>query len=195
MSVNAAQPRIIVFPRVGADLKRPDAMTAVGFVRGEPFVEVVSRDPGRAISTSICSASSAVRLRRPGCDLASVLTEEIEHDWTAYSVYDHDDLEATSFDCIRAINRRAGHEAILRMQELSSPWLHWFPQRFVAADRLGSILLAAVHGHARRRQAVRRHSRSRRSPAPSTKAAARSSKPWCARRASATSPIPSTRRS
>ena len=58
MSVSAINPRILVFPRVDADLKRPDAMTAVGFVRGEPFVELVSRDPPAAISTSICSASS-----------------------------------------------------------------------------------------------------------------------------------------
>src|SRR4029078_909325 len=46
MKVNTLNPRVIVFPRVGADLKRPDAMTPVGFVRGEPFVEIVSRDAG-----------------------------------------------------------------------------------------------------------------------------------------------------
>ena len=45
MSVSAINPRILVFPRVDADLKRPDTMTAVGFVRGEPFVELVSLDP------------------------------------------------------------------------------------------------------------------------------------------------------
>ena len=44
-NVSALNPRILVFPRVDDDLRRPDAMTAVGFVRGEQLVELVSRDP------------------------------------------------------------------------------------------------------------------------------------------------------
>ena len=66
-----------------------------------------------------------------GCDLAALLTEEIEHDWTAYSVYSADDLEKTSLDC-RTCHQPGGYgtKQILRMQELESPWTHWFPQKF-----------------------------------------------------------------
>ncbi|HXU03651.1 MAG TPA: hypothetical protein VN903_21950, partial [Polyangia bacterium] len=144
MSVNPLNPRLIVFPRVGADLKQPAEMTAVGFVRGEPFVEIVSRDPGTDdLNFYLVSFERRCDYEGSGCDLASVLTEEIEHDWTAYSVYDHDDLEATSFDCM-SCHRPAGQgtKRILRMQELSSPWLHWFPQRFAQRTDSDRILLA-----------------------------------------------------
>ena len=144
MSVNSLNPRMIVFPRVGADFQRPDAMTAVGFVRGEPFVEVVSRDLQTAdLNFYLFAFERACDYEAAGCDLASVLTEEIEHGWTAYSVYDHDDLEATSFDCM-SCHRPAGQgtKRILRMQELSSPWLHWFPQRFAQRTDSDRVLLA-----------------------------------------------------
>jgi len=144
MSVNSLNPRMIVFPRVGADFQRPDAMTAVGFVRGEPFVEVVSRDLQTAdLNFYLFAFERACDYEAAGCDLTSVLTEEIERGWTAYSVYDHDDLEATSFDCM-SCHRPAGQgtKRILRMQELSSPWLHWFPQRFAQRTDSDRVLLA-----------------------------------------------------
>ena len=44
LSVSALNPRIILFPRVSDTLERPKELIAAGFVRGEQFVEVVSRD-------------------------------------------------------------------------------------------------------------------------------------------------------
>jgi DNA-binding beta-propeller fold protein YncE len=143
-SVSAVNPRIIVFPRVEGDLARLDTMTAVGFVRGEPFVEIASRDIASGdinfyllVFERHCSYDAA------GCDLASLLTEELEHAWTTYSVYDHDDLEQTSFDCL-SCHRPDGQGAkhILRMQELTSPWMHWFPQRFVQRTDSDRVLTA-----------------------------------------------------
>jgi len=144
MSVSAINPRILVFPRVDADLKRPDTMTAVGFVRGEPFVELVSRDPSSGdLNFYLLSFEQNCSYASGGCDLASFLTEEIEHGWTAYSIYDQDDLEATSFDC-RSCHQPAGANSkrILRMQELASPWMHWFPQRFVQRTDSDRALVA-----------------------------------------------------
>jgi DNA-binding beta-propeller fold protein YncE/cytochrome c peroxidase/mono/diheme cytochrome c family protein len=144
MSVSAINPRILVFPRVDADLKRPDTMTAVGFVRGEPFVELVSRDPASGdLNFYLVSFEQRCSYTSGGCDLASLLTEEIEHDWTAYSVYDQDDLEGTSFDC-KSCHQPAGvnTKRILRMQELASPWMHWFPQRFVQRTDSDRALVA-----------------------------------------------------
>jgi mono/diheme cytochrome c family protein len=149
-SVSAINPRMLVFPRVGADLTRPDTMTAVGFVRGEPFVELASRDPNTGdFNFYLLSFEQKCSYESGGCDLASLLTEEIERNWTAYSVYDQDDLEATSFDC-KSCHQPGGlgTKRILRMQELASPWMHWFPQRFVQrtdSDRALVALFSEAH--------------------------------------------------
>jgi hypothetical protein len=150
--VNSINPRIIVFPRVEEDLARPATLTVVGFVRGEQFVELVSRDSTSGdLNFYLLSFEQRCSYTSAGCDLAALLTEEIEHDWTAYSVYDHDDLEATSFDCL-SCHRPAGPgtKRILRMQELESPWLHWFPQRFVQRTESDRVLLpqfSEAHKH------------------------------------------------
>jgi MYXO-CTERM domain-containing protein len=148
-SVSALNPRMIVFPRVDDDLKPPATLTAIGFVRGEQFVEIVSRDASGDLNFYLLSFEQPCSYDAAGCDLAHLLTEEIEHGWTEYSVYDHDDLEATSFDCMSCHRPGGpGTKRILRMQELASPWLHWFPQRFVQhtdSDRTLSAQFMAAH--------------------------------------------------
>jgi len=154
MSVSAINPRILVFPRVDSDLKPPDGLTALGFVRGEPFVELVSRDPSTGdLNFYLLSFEQTCGYDSGGCDLASLLTDEIESNWTAYSVYDQDDLESTSFDC-KSCHQPNGPNTkrILRMQELASPWMHWFPQRFVQrteSDETLSAAFAAAHQYDR----------------------------------------------
>jgi YVTN family beta-propeller protein len=149
-SVSALNPRLLVFPRVSDDLTPPATLVAVGFVRGEQFVEIVSRDTVSAdLNFYLVSFEQRCSYEASGCSLAALLTEAIEHDWTTYSVYDQDDLETTPFDC-KSCHQPGGHgsKLMLRMQELSSPWLHWFPQRFVQqtdSDRLLSAEFMAVH--------------------------------------------------
>ncbi|HVY37601.1 MAG TPA: PKD domain-containing protein [Polyangia bacterium] len=141
--VSALNPRLLVFPRVGDDLRRPDKTIAVGFVRGEQLVELAGRDPATGdINFYLLTFEQPCNATSAGCDLASLLTEEIEHGWTAYSVYDQDDLEGTSLDC-NSCHQPDGYgtKRILRMQELASPWLHWFPQRFVQRTDSDRVLL------------------------------------------------------
>jgi mono/diheme cytochrome c family protein len=150
-SVSALNPRILVFPRVDDDLRRPDSMIAVGFVRGEQLVELVSRDPlTDDFNFYLLSFEQSCSYAPGGCDLAARLTEEIEHEWTAYSVYDQDDLEGTSVDCNSCHQPGGfGTKRLLRMQELASPWLHWFPQRFGQRTDSDRVLLAqfsSTHG-------------------------------------------------
>jgi hypothetical protein len=144
MSVSAINPRVLVFPRVASDLVRPANMTAVGFVRGEQFVEVVSRDPTTEdLNFYLLAFEQRCSYEPAGCDLASLFTEEIEHRWTAFSVYDHEDLAGTSFDCLSCHQPGGtGTKRILRMQELASPWMHWFPQRFVQRTESDRVLVA-----------------------------------------------------
>ncbi|WP_437975712.1 cytochrome c [Sorangium sp. So ce295] len=150
-AVSAVNPRLIVFPRVTEMRERPAEMTALGFVRGEPFVEIVSRD----LSTGDYNFYLFTFERQcdydGSCDLASLLTEEIEHGWTAFSIYSEEDVENTSFDC-RSCHQPDGHgtKKILRMQELEFPWMHWFPQRFVQrteSDRVLTAQFLEAHAH------------------------------------------------
>jgi len=142
-SVSALNPRILVFPRVDAELHRPDSMTAIGFVRGEQLVELVSRDPSTDdFNFYLLSFEQPCSYQTGDCDLAARLTEELEHGWTAYSVYDQDDLEGTSVDCNSCHRPNGiGSKRMLRMQELASPWLHWFPQRFGQRTDSDRVLL------------------------------------------------------
>jgi DNA-binding beta-propeller fold protein YncE len=150
MSVSAINPRLLVFPRVGTDAPKLETMTALGFVRGEQFVEIVSRDPlTQDLNFYLVAFEQSCSYAPAGCDLTSLLSEEVEHDWTAYSVYDQDDLERTSFDCLSCHQPGGrGTKRILRMQELASPWLHWFPQRFVQrtdSDRVLGAQFTEAH--------------------------------------------------
>jgi cytochrome c553 len=152
MSVSAINPRILVFPRVGSQRQRPSGMSIAGFVRGEQFVELVSRDViSGDLNFYLVSFEQECSYQAGGCDLAGLLTEEVEKGWTAYSVYDQDDLEGTSFDCLSCHQPKGyGTPRILRMQELASPWMHWFPQRFVQqtdSDRVLTAQFVETHQH------------------------------------------------
>jgi mono/diheme cytochrome c family protein len=149
-SVSAINPRIIVFPRVAPTLEQTEDFVAVSFVRGEPFAEITSRDTVTGEPNFYLFTFEQACDYQGSCDLASRLTEEIEHGWTAYSIYPETDLENTSLDCLTC-HRPSGHgtKKMLRMQELASPWLHWFPQRFVQrtdSDRVLTAQFVDVHG-------------------------------------------------
>lgn len=144
LSVSALNPRVLVFPRVDETLARATDFTALGFVRGEQFVEVVSRDSATDdLNFYLVTFERGCDYTTAGCDLASLLTEEIEHGWTEHSIYVEDDLANTALDCRSCHQPNGpGTKQILRMQELESPWLHWFPQRFVQRTRSDSVLSA-----------------------------------------------------
>ena len=193
MSVSAINPRILVFPRVDADLKRPDTMTAVGFVRGEPFVELVSRDPASGdLNFYLLALRAEVQLRqrrlRSGQPPDGGDRARLDRVQRLRSGRPRRRRRSTASPAIS----RSGHgtKRILRMQELASPWMHWFPQRFVQRTDSDRALVAQFARRAPGRRAIRRHPDRRRSPTRSTRAAARSSKRWCARKVSATQPNP-----
>jgi len=141
-AVSAVNPRAIVFPRVDEQREKPAELTALGFARGEPFVEVVSRDSSGDYNFYLFTFERECDYAG-GCDLASLLTEELERGWTAFSIYTEEDVENTSLDC-RSCHQPQGFGTpkILRMQELESPWLHWFPQRFVQRTSSDVVLTA-----------------------------------------------------
>ncbi len=142
-SVSAVNPRAIIFPRPDEALTRAAEFTVLTFVRGEPVVEAVSRDLSSGELNFYLLNFERACDYEGGCDLTSLFSEELERGWTAYSIYTEEDLENTPLDC-RSCHQPAGFGSpnILRMQELASPWLHWFPQRFVQRTDSDRILTA-----------------------------------------------------
>ncbi len=156
-SVSAINPRIIVFPRVDSQRQRAAGMTAVGFVRGEQFVELVSRDTVSGdLNFYLLSFEQSCSYQPQGCDLASLLTEEVEQSWTAYSVYDQDDLEGTSFDCL-SCHQPKGHATHAAHAGAGESLDALVPAALRAANRVRPRAHRAVCGDAPARLAVRRH--------------------------------------
>ncbi len=140
-AVSAINPRAIIFPNVIDDEAAPDELNIVGFVRGEPFVEIATRNSQGDYNFYLLSFERECNYSG-GCDGASLYTEEIESGWTTYSVYAEEDLKDTPLDCL-SCHQPAGHGSptILRMQELRSPWIHWFPQKFAQRTESDIVLL------------------------------------------------------
>ncbi|HEX6241198.1 MAG TPA: hypothetical protein VFZ61_09910, partial [Polyangiales bacterium] len=122
-------------------------LLSVAFARGENIVEIVTRSRTQkelqfylVVFSLPCSAGGRA------CSPGELLTPAIEQDWQSVDVYHEEDLANTAVDC-RACHQPAGPGTpkLLRMQELQSPWTHWFDEQ----TRGGRALLddfRAVHG-------------------------------------------------
>ena len=125
--VSAVNPRAIVFTATNRLETPSPGFVAMGFTRGEQFVELVAQDPVRDELNfflfqfeQACSASSR------GCTRADLLTPAIESDFTATALSQDVDLRNTVLDCLQCHQAQgAGTKKILRMQELQNPWTHW----------------------------------------------------------------------
>lgn len=124
-SVSAINPRAILFtPPTG---NRIPGFVAMGFVRGDQFAEIIAHDPTSGILdfylarfTQACNATNS-------CTPGNLLTPAVESNWTTFQIYDETDLKNTIVDCTQC--HQTGGPAttrILRMQELTDPWNHWF---------------------------------------------------------------------
>jgi hypothetical protein len=141
-AVSALNPRVI-FMQIESE-NAP--LLGVGFTRGEAVVEIVVRDRGDhelafyvLAFTLPCSADHS-------CGPVDVLTPSFERGWQSADLYDEQDLANTAFDCAVCHQPAGpGTPKLLRMQELESPWTHWFDDQ----TRGGRALLAdfqAAHG-------------------------------------------------
>lgn len=151
-SVSAINPRVIALrlrftPNPKPDEKSPSRMLAVAFTRGEQFVELVaSDDVSKTLSFYLVGFRQACNDQPGGCDLGDLLTEAVETHWTEISLYDETDLANSVLDCAPCHQPDGpGSRKLLRMQELDSPWTHWFSPsteggRALVAD------FAAAHG-------------------------------------------------
>lgn len=124
-SVSQINPRVI-----NLRLEVPDRveMVAVAFVRGEQLAELVVRDRiDKELRFYIVGFRQACNIRPEGCNWGDLLTPAIENDWTEVTLYDEPDVTNTVYDCATCHQPDGpGTPKLLRMQELETPWTHWF---------------------------------------------------------------------
>lgn len=141
--VSAINPRVIfMHTEYGAA-----PLLAVAFTRGETIVEIVTRNRATK-ELQFYVVSFTLRCNESGaeCSPGDLLTPAIERDWQRVDVYGEEDLKNTPLDC-RTCHQPSGPAApkLLRMQELETPWTHWFDEQ----TRGGRALLEdyyAAHG-------------------------------------------------
>jgi mono/diheme cytochrome c family protein len=133
--VTSINPRAIIFtpPRSTGRVNSPqplNSFVAMGFVRGEQFVELISNDPtnGNKLNFFLFKFQHACDATPEGCSNADVLTPAVESNFSGvYSLYNEEDIKNTIFDCQQCHQTGGpGSEKILRMQELQNPWGHFF---------------------------------------------------------------------
>lgn len=142
-SVSAINPRLIA---VRAELLA-NTLSALAFARGEQFVELLAKDPAsNALSFYVVGFRQACNDAPGGCSAGDLLTPAIEQDWTELTLYDEQDLENTVLDCAPCHQPGGpGSQKLMRMQELNTPWTHWFFEQNDGGRALLSDYLAA-HG-------------------------------------------------
>ena len=151
---SAINPRAIIFtpPNSRGRVNKPNPLAsfvAMGFVRGEEFVELVSNDPtaNNALRFFLFNFSHECTTSATGCTFGDLLTPAVESNFTGvYSLYQEDDIKDTIFDC-QQCHQPGGPTTtkILRMQELQNPWGHFFRNNRINGEVLLSDYQAA-HG-------------------------------------------------
>lgn len=122
-------------------------MLAVGFARGEQFVEIIASDEAEKVFRFyVLGFRQACNASQEGCTSGDLLTSAIESNWTETTLYDEADLANTVLDCAPCHQPAGpGTHKLLRMQELDSPWTHWFSPSTEGGRALIQDYLAA-HG-------------------------------------------------
>ncbi len=138
-SVSAINPRAVVFT-TAAGKKSTPGFVAMGFTRGEQFVEIAAHDATTdLLSFYLVVFQQACNANPKGCTAGELVTPAIEKNWTGFTVYEDEDLKNTVVDC-RQCHQPGGPstQATLLMHELKDPWTHWFRN-----DNAGGVALLA----------------------------------------------------
>jgi hypothetical protein len=142
--VSTLTPTAFVFTPPPADGSPPSGQYVIlAFDPGEEFVEVASYDPTAQIMNFYvvffekdCDSSAT------GCTNVDLLTPNLTKGWSNLRVYeDTTSLGDTIFDCHVCHQPVDANQPFLRMQEIVSPFTHWFS----ASTAGGKALLADFH--------------------------------------------------
>ncbi|MEM6996706.1 MAG: hypothetical protein AAF721_39750 [Myxococcota bacterium] len=139
--VSSINPRLIVGDRIGQFGAEPFGggdlgVLAMGFARGEQFVELVGFDPvADELNFYLLMFEQECNATEQGCSTADLVTPAIEEDWDRWTLYQDVDLENKTLDCnVCHQPLGPGTPKILRTQEISNSWTHWFPVRPVTEE-------------------------------------------------------------
>jgi hypothetical protein len=150
--VTSINPRAVIFtPNAGNNTPNRNYV-ALGFTRGEQFVEIAANDPtvtdpAVRLKFFLIRFEQGCNSKEGGCSVGELLTPEVEKNWTGFTVYGDEDLKNTLFDC-RHCHQPGGPTTprILRMQELRNPWTHFFRNNTNGGRQLIAEFQAA-HGN------------------------------------------------
>lgn len=133
-ATSAINPRVIYFTRHTPKTKDPNMLSA-SFIRGDQFVEVIARNPSANfngesdLSFYLIHFTQDCNARPGGCVSGELLGPAVESNWRSVTVYEDHDLENTVFDCKHCHQPAGpGTPKFMRMQELPTPWTHYFSE-------------------------------------------------------------------
>jgi mono/diheme cytochrome c family protein len=126
-TVTPANPRAFVFTNT-AHYPQPtplDTFAVVTFTRGEQLVELVALDMATYDwNFYLLQFNQACNETR--CTPEDLLTNRVEQDWKSWTLYADTDLVDTPLDCLSChLPFGEGTHKLLRMRQLSDPWIHW----------------------------------------------------------------------
>ena len=120
-----------VFPGEDGEELEGSGLLAMGYARGDQFVELVGYDPNKDdLNFYLLVFEQACNASPDGCSTAELVTPAVEGDWTRWTLYQDEDLVNTTLDCnVCHQPLGPGTPKIPRMQEVANSWTHWFPTR------------------------------------------------------------------
>ncbi len=130
--VSPINPRVFLFTRPATEgpipgpAKADPNFIALAFVRGEPLVEIVSRDRASG-DLRFLLVRYGLPCESRGCENWDLFGPDVERGWDNATYFADDDLENTIFDCNACHRVGAGSEKkqLLMMQQ-RAPWTHFF---------------------------------------------------------------------
>jgi hypothetical protein len=142
--VSALNPRAIVFTPPTTDGSKPVGYAMLAFTRGEQFAEVAVHDPTvDQVNLYLVRFTQPCNTAPGGCTPGDLLTPTVERNFQQVDVYESSTaINNTVADC-KQCHQPDGPKAtqILRMQELTKPYTHFFS----AHTEGGRALLADFH--------------------------------------------------
>jgi hypothetical protein len=153
--INELNPRVLIYtPPLGAlnpttPMPNP-TYDIIAFARGEPFVELASKDTVTGEPRFFLLRFEQPCASEPdGCNAHDLFTPAIESGWTGYTIYDDETIKNTTVDCLQCHQPQGpGTPKLLRLQEFTIYWNHWFFNESPAQDQVRADFGAAHAGEA-----------------------------------------------
>jgi hypothetical protein len=142
--VSSITPTAFIFTPPPADGSKPSGYVFMAFDPGEQFVEVASHSPtSDEVNFYLVLFDQACTTAPGGCSPTDLLTPALTTGWTNVREYESTTaLNNTIADCRQCHAPDDSQPQILRMQENSAPFTHWFSPDTDG----GRALLADFHG-------------------------------------------------